>query len=74
MLHIIYSIYFLLQITSRIKHVLCYNFILINYFLQQIISKKYMFKYGKCFLHLMCYAHAIILVSIFLLLFLVADI
>jgi hypothetical protein len=24
-----------------------------------------MFKYGKYFLHLMCYAHAIILVSIF---------
>jgi hypothetical protein len=23
--------------------------ILINYFLQQIISKKYVFKYGKCF-------------------------
>jgi hypothetical protein len=33
-----------------------------------------MFKYEKCFLHLMCYAHAIILVSNFLLLFLVADI
>jgi hypothetical protein len=32
-----------------------------------------MFKYGKCFLHLMCYAHAIILVFIFLLLFTVAE-
>jgi hypothetical protein len=47
--------------------------ILINYFLHQIISKKCMFKYRKCFLHLMCYDHAIILVSIFLLLFLVAE-
>jgi hypothetical protein len=32
-----------------------------------------MHEYGKCLLHLMCYVHALVLESIFLLLFPVVD-